>query len=247
MKGFLRDGRAPDTTKVLLCVGDSITEGVGSADWVAKVRERVGGQGTQVVNAGVAGDLSWNVLQRLDAVIQCDPDTVVLLVGTNDVAALSFSPLARFLLRLKGVRREPTLTWYLENVAEIFRRLQTETHAQLAVLEIPMTGEDLASPTNACISRYNAALREVALEFGVECLPLYERLAALLPPDHSPSPYTAKIGPVVKAQVQRHVLRREWEDIATSNGLALLVDHTHLGERAAEVVADLAVDFDARH
>jgi hypothetical protein len=89
------------------CVGDSITEGVGSADWVAMLRDRVGPQDVQVVNAGVAGDLAWNVLQRLDAVIQCEPDMVSLMVGTNDVALEPKSSMNRFVLRMKGVRQAP--------------------------------------------------------------------------------------------------------------------------------------------
>lgn len=245
-KAFLREGRAPGATKVVLCLGDSITEGVGSADWVAKLRSQVGTQGIQFVNAGVAGDLSWNVLQRLDAVIACDPDIVTLLVGTNDVAAVS-SAFPLFLLRMKGIRQAPTLEWYVENVSHILQRLQSETRAQIAILEIPMTGEDLASAINQRIGKYNEALRDVAVERDVACLPLYERLAKLIPPDHIPLPYNAKMWPVVKAQFQRQVLRSSWDHIADRNGLVLHVDHTHLGERAAQVVAQLVAEFVAQH
>ena len=108
-KAYLRDGRAPSTTTVVACVGDSITEGVGSADWVAMLRARIGSEGVQVVNAGLAGDLSANVLRRLGPVIQCDPDIITLMIGSNDVAAESFSSVGRFFLRLKGIRRAPTM------------------------------------------------------------------------------------------------------------------------------------------
>ena len=84
-KAFLHDGPEPGTTSLMVCVGDSITEGVGSADWVAMLRTRLGGD-VQIVNDGIAGDLSWNALQRLDAAIQCEPEVVILLIGTNDVA-----------------------------------------------------------------------------------------------------------------------------------------------------------------
>jgi acyl-CoA thioesterase-1 len=245
-KAFLREGKTPGATKVVVCLGDSITEGVGSADWVAKLRHQVGAQGIQFVNAGVAGDLSWNVLQRLDAVIECDPDIVILLVGTNDVAAASFSAFTLFLLRMKGIRQAPTLEWYVENVSEILQRLQSETRAEIAVLEIPMTGEDLGSAINQRIGKYNEALRDVAVERGVACLQLYERLAKLFPPGHIPLPYNAEMWPVVKAQFQRQVLRSSWEDIAARNGLVFHVDHTHLGERAAEVVAQLVAEFVAK-
>ena len=242
-KAFLRDGRAPGAQTVVACVGDSITEGVGSADWVAMLRERVGAADVQVVNAGVAGDLAWNVLRRLDAVIQCDPDIVTLMVGTNDVALEPKSSMNRFVLRIKGVRRAPTLEWYVESVSAVLGRLLSETHAKIAVIEIPMLGEDLGSETNKRVKAYNDALRTVAAEYGVNWLPLHDQLVELLPPDHVPPRYQAKAGPMMKAQFQHHVRHRSWDAAAARNGLILLSDHTHLGERAAAVVADLVAEF----
>jgi hypothetical protein len=40
-KAFLRDGAAPGTTRVMVCVADSITEGGGSADWDAMLHQRL--------------------------------------------------------------------------------------------------------------------------------------------------------------------------------------------------------------
>ena len=131
-KAYLREGRAPGARNVVVCVGDSITEGVSSADWVAMLRERGGAQGVQVVNAGVAGDLAWNVLQRLDSVVRCDPDTVTVMVGTNDVALEPQSAMGRLTLRMKGVRLVPTLERFVENVSVILRRLRSDTHAKVA-------------------------------------------------------------------------------------------------------------------
>jgi lysophospholipase L1-like esterase len=242
-KAFLRDGRALGARSVVVCVGDSITEGVGSADWVAMLRERVGTQGVQVVNAGIAGDLAWNVLQRIGMVIQCDPDVVTLMVGTNDVAHEPMSSMNRFALRMKGIRHTATLEWYAENVSAILRRLRSETNAQIAVIEIPMLGEDLNSRTNERVNRYNEELHAIAAEQSVKCLPLHDRLVELLPPGHVPPPYEMKIGLTVKAQFEHHALRKSWDAVGAGNGLALLTDHTHLSEHAAQVVAGLVADF----
>jgi lysophospholipase L1-like esterase len=123
------------------------------------------------------------------------------------------------------------------------RRLLSETHAKVAVIEIPILGEDLDSETNKRVNTYNDALRAVAAEQGVNCLPLHDLLVELLPPDHVPPRYQAKAGPMMKAQFQHHVLHRSWDAAAAGNGLILLSDHTHLGERAAAVVADLVTAF----
>jgi lysophospholipase L1-like esterase len=62
-----------------------------SADYLALLRARLGSDGYEFVNAGINGNLAWNVLQRLDEVVACRPDAVTLLVGTTDVLA-TFGP-----------------------------------------------------------------------------------------------------------------------------------------------------------
>ena len=36
-----------------------------------------------IVNAGINGDLAWNLLERLDDVIDCNPNHITILIGTN--------------------------------------------------------------------------------------------------------------------------------------------------------------------
>lgn len=58
-------------------VGDSITAAGAWQDWFSDVDAR---------NFGVDGDTTDGLLERLDAVIESDPQTIVLLIGTNDLA-----------------------------------------------------------------------------------------------------------------------------------------------------------------
>ncbi|WP_291055988.1 GDSL-type esterase/lipase family protein [Herbiconiux sp.] len=58
-------------------VGDSLTEGGRWQDWFP---------GDETVNLGVGGDTTEGLIERLDTVAAEDPDTVVLLIGTNDIA-----------------------------------------------------------------------------------------------------------------------------------------------------------------
>ncbi|MEY9950830.1 SGNH/GDSL hydrolase family protein [Leifsonia sp. EB34] len=61
----------------LVLVGDSLTQG---GDWAAWL------PGEDVVNLGVAGDTSDDVLARLGDVVEARPAVVALLIGTNDLA-----------------------------------------------------------------------------------------------------------------------------------------------------------------
>lgn len=65
-------------TERLLFLGDSIT---AAGDWASWFPD------DEVINLGVDGDTTADVQARLDAVIEADPDSIVLLIGTNDFSA----------------------------------------------------------------------------------------------------------------------------------------------------------------
>jgi acyl-CoA thioesterase I len=238
-RALLAEGRRPGTSTLVVCVGDSLTAGQLSADWVGLLAERLGPNGYEFVNAGINSQLAWNVLQRLDEVIACDPDVVTLLVGSNDVlATLSPAHEARY-RRFQHLPQRPTLEWYLENVERILGRVATETRARLVVLELPLLGEDLDSEQNRRVQRYNAALRELCEHRGVACLPLHRQLADLIPAEHRGPPGSGATGPMVAAAARHLLLRQDWNTISGKQGLRLLTDHVHLNDTAAGVLADL--------
>jgi acyl-CoA thioesterase I len=235
-------GRRPGTSTLVVCVGDSLTAGQLSADWVGLLANRLGPAGYEFVNAGVNSQLAWNVLQRLDEVIACDPDVVTLLVGSNDVlATLSPAHEARH-RRYQRLPRRPTLEWYLDNVDRILDRVEAETRARLVVLELPPIGEDLDSEPNRRVERYNTALRERCERRDVPCLPLHQRLADMLPAGHRAPAGAGATGPMVTAAARRLLLRQDWDTISAAQGLRLLTDHVHLNPTAAAVVADLVTE-----
>ena len=240
---FLKRDRQPDTQTLVVCAGDSITFGVGSADYMKMLEERLGGDGYEFVNAGIDGNLAWNVLQRLDEIIACQPDVVTLLVGTNDVNGTLNQAWENRYRQGQKIPEKPTLDWYRQNVERIVERLQNETKAQIALIEIPLLGEDLNSEMNQRVMKYNKALKVIATDRSILLLPLYERLCAILPQNHTPPPYEGKISLMLKAVLKRNILRKNWDQIAQSEGLYLLTDHIHLNDRAGRIIADLVEDF----
>ena len=64
------------TEETIVFVGDSITRGGDWAAWFPEVN---------AVNLGVEGDTTGDVLLRLGAIVEADPDEVLLLIGTNDL------------------------------------------------------------------------------------------------------------------------------------------------------------------
>jgi lysophospholipase L1-like esterase len=68
---------ASGSRKSTIFLGDSLTEQGQWSDWLSDY---------SAVNAGVAGNTTEDVLARLNEVIDQDPETVVLMIGTNDLA-----------------------------------------------------------------------------------------------------------------------------------------------------------------
>jgi lysophospholipase L1-like esterase len=68
---------AATETSTTVFLGDSLTE---KGNWAQRFPE------LEVVNLGVSGDTTEQVLERLGEVIEKQPSTVVVMVGTNDLA-----------------------------------------------------------------------------------------------------------------------------------------------------------------
>lgn len=71
--------------RTIVCLGDSITAGVGSGPGEAYPELLAARLGTEVINAGVSGDTADGGLARVDNVLAKDPWLVVVELGGNDV------------------------------------------------------------------------------------------------------------------------------------------------------------------
>jgi len=96
-----QDSTAPDKTKnkpteppqsdfVIMALGDSLTEGLGvneDHNYPAILQQQLHHKGfteIKVVNAGLSGETSTGLVNRLDWVMQLKPDLTVLNIGAND-------------------------------------------------------------------------------------------------------------------------------------------------------------------
>jgi len=71
--------------KTIVCLGDSITAGVGAAPGPAYPDLLAARLGKEVINAGVSGDTAEQGLARVDDVLADDPWLVIVELGGNDV------------------------------------------------------------------------------------------------------------------------------------------------------------------
>lgn len=229
----------------VVCVGDSITRGQVSVDYVDVLRGRQHAVPTEFVNAGVNYDLAHSVRNRLDEVVAERPDVVCVLVGTNDANATLGAGNRRLVTLLKRPPGRPTAERFREDLTAIARELTERTGARVGLLSLPVIGEDLDSAPLRRATEYSAIVREVAAANGVDYLPLHERQVDYLRGRRQPprTHYRAGLGLSSRASVQHFMLRRTFDDIAARRGLSLTTDTIHQNTRGATLIADVISEF----
>ena len=244
---FLTHVRPGFSGKVLVCVGDSITHGRVSANYVDMLSNELDPKGFYVVNAGINSELAYNVLVRLDSIIACNPDYVTILIGTNDAHGALTTAQGKAQVKEMKLPQMPTEAWFQQNLTEICRKLKTSTHAHIALLSIPPIGENVKDQAFIQSDRYSAVIKEVADREGVAYLPVHETMVAYLSShEHKAAPtytpgnqqYDMYMG------IARHfLLSASFDDISRKNGFLLETDYLHLNSAGATIVADLIEGF----
>lgn len=107
----------------IVCLGDSITSGVGSSPGPAYPELLTRQLGTDVINQGVPGDTAEGGLARVDEALAADPWLVVVELGGNDI-----------LRRVPPEQTEAALRQILE------RLLAAKVAVLLVELEVPFAG-----------------------------------------------------------------------------------------------------------
>ena len=232
-------------SSLVVCIGDSLVRGQVSVDFLEMLRERLGDDGFRFYNAGVNGDLAYNLLMRLDTVLAQQPDFVVVLAGSNDVNATLSPGIARAYRLLKRLPENPRPEWYQANMLQIVRVLKAKTSARIAVTSPPVLGEDLASLANDRIRRYSALLLALAIQEGIAYLPVHELHEEYLRRiDHvAGRPHDANSILMWTSLFRHYVLGRDLETIATEDGFVLTTEGVHLNGPGAAIVADVVEAF----
>lgn len=230
---------------VVVLMGDSITHGRLGVNYVDMVEDQLDGDQFEIINAGINSELAWNNLQRVDEVIQCNPDIVTVLIGTNDAnATLSPDSMRSYVKRMK-LPRDPDSDWYKESLISIVKKLKTETNAQIALLSIPTIGEDFNHPAFIKSSEFSNIVYDIAKETNVAYLLLHEKMIDFLhdTPGTPTYPYEKYYIGIFKALMNRYLLRKDWDDIAKNSGFSLHVDYIHLNTVGARMISDLICEF----
>lgn len=236
------------TRPVLACVGDSITHGVASSDWVGMVRHGVKGQ-FEVVNAGINSECTENMLARIGDVVALKPAVVVLMVGTNDVKGIHEPKWGRQSttdLKLRHVLSFEVYQQHLEGIITALKAIAPP--ARIALCSLPPMGEGLNEEQNsalATVQKANEVVKSVADSNGVHFMDVNTALTLELQRASiaDPKPVELFTRKMIPAIVRHWIFGESWDSIGERYGMHLMSDGLHLNDKAGHIVADLAVSW----
>jgi lysophospholipase L1-like esterase len=242
--------QSPSQTHKLVAVGDSITHGTLSANYVDLLSECLNREQVrvEVINAGVNGNHSYHVLNRTNEIIRCRPDFITILIGTNDVAS-SIRPSTRSILFSRIKLPQPsTLAFFTSNLQSLVSRFKAQTQAKIAILSLPPIGEDLNQPITQASIAFSRAIQDVAEHQSVEYLPLQEVMLEYLTlyPAHPKFGYEQHHMVFVRGLIRR-LLGYSNQRISETLGFRLHIDFYHLNDLGANMIVDLIEEFYLKH
>jgi lysophospholipase L1-like esterase len=225
-----------------VCIGNSITHGQVSYNYVNILSERLSDNGYQFVNAGINGNLVYNVVKRLAKIIECDPDYVTILIGTNDAnASLSEKNSDRYMKNM-NLPEEPNEGFFKKNIEELIFQLKKQTNAKIAILSLPPIGEDINHIAYQRTKEYSGIIQDVAKKNTVDYLPLHEKITEYIQAEgqHPRLSYDNGFrGIMMKGIFSHFLLKTSFDKIAANNGFLIITDFLHLNSRGAKMTADL--------
>jgi len=230
----------PKTKPRIVFAGDSLTCGNMSADFTSIVAQKLG-NGYEYINAGINADLAYNLLQRLDEIIACQPDFVTILIGTNDANATFGKHNQQVYMKLKKLPHPPSLFWYEENLQKIIEKLQNETTAKIALISMPLIGESLEHPICEHLKNFVQVAKKVAERTAIEYLPFYETHLAYLQETAQKvrKKYKEKHKLIESAMLQHYIFGKSWDEVSKNHGFQTLTDFIHLNSWGANTIANL--------
>lgn len=229
--------------KVVVCMGDSITHGKVSHSYVDELSTRFAGQGFSFVNAGINGQLAYNLVQRVDPIVEINPDYITILIGTNDVLGTLSQAQADQYIDSQELPQAPDREWYEANLTQLVEDLQSRTTAKIALISLPPVTENPSNLGYARAAEYSEFVRRLAEQHNLIYLPLNEQLDQKLKQKMHNPPLELDLRTMTRAILRHYVLFSSWDDIADSNDMVFMTDGVHLSKRGALVLTDLIGDF----
>jgi lysophospholipase L1-like esterase len=231
--------------RVIACIGDSLTHGNIGDCWVETLHNEF--PEDIFLNEGINGDVVWQVQQRLEPILACKPDIVILMIGSNDVMASFNKKSGESYRRNNKLPEVPTFESYQKLLPKLIDSLSASS--KIAICTLPPIGENKDSIVNNHVNKFNKFIELTAKNKNITLLPVSKLLREDLSIRTYPSrsDYDPSTLPIIRriygGAVQHYIFKKSWDEVAKSKGQWILFDQVHLGERGAKIVFNIVKKY----
>lgn len=218
---FLKRPR-PSGRRVAVIFGASTIHGRVGIDALPAVRNHL--PDWEIVNAGHNGDTCAQLLARIEPVLACEADAVVVETGGNDAL------------------RDQTVEGFKRDLTALVDRLQA-SGTRVGLCSFQVTGDDLTTAVNRRIDDYGQVMRTIAAERKLGYLPLRERMTAELAAHPGGTAWNKNMVVVLSSIIERHLLGRSVDEQSRRRGFTFNPDGLHLNTRGAALLSDVIVEY----
>jgi lysophospholipase L1-like esterase len=232
-------------SRIIACIGDSLTHGNIGDCWVESLRDEY--PEDTFLNEGINGDVVWQVQQRIEPILSCKPDIVILMIGSNDAMASFNKHSGERYKHNNNLPEVPTFESYQRLLPELLDSLSDIP--KIALCTIPPVGENPDSAVNQHVKMFNDFIELTASNKNISLIPvssfLWDDLSSRTYPFRKD--YDPKVLPIIKriygGMFHHYIFKKSWNDVAKSKGQWILFDQIHLNERGAQVVFNLVKKY----
>ncbi|TGK78031.1 SGNH/GDSL hydrolase family protein [Leptospira montravelensis] len=231
-------------TPKIVFLGDSITHGRVSYDYVDSIAKHPSLNNTLVINEGINGRLTLQIIEQLNDLKELNPDIVFLLIGTNDLmASLSADEYKRY-ESLWNLKEPVTEESFSNHLRTIIKTIKTDTKAKIIVFSLPVLGEDPNSIPFQKSKRFAELTKNIVNQEKAIYKPLHETLSKGFEETKlkDRKPYIQSTWGMYWAILKYYSTTASWNDIGDSNGYYYLTDAIHLNERGGKILEGMALE-----
>jgi lysophospholipase L1-like esterase len=198
----------------------------------------------RVINAGINGDTTINLLRRFQRdVVPYHPDLVVLLVGLNDLTtAYGWRSNHAYYRFIKHVPIALTPGLFARTYQRLIAELRQHSNAQLVLCTLTTVGEQLDDTFQADIDAYSTVIRALAEREQLPLIDLRRAFRVALAEDPRDGPPYYIWTPLLDAAAIK-LGGRTYAELGARRGYRLLCDGAHLADAGAALVAETMLPF----
>jgi lysophospholipase L1-like esterase len=137
----------PKQTKPIIFLGDSITH---NSEWSELLQK------PNIENRGISGDITSGVLNRLDNIIQQNPEKIFLMIGINDIEI--------------GRHQDEIINDYEQILKKLTDKISSKTLYIQSVL--PINEKQNKKIKNSTIIDLNNKIKDISIKYNVKYIDL---------------------------------------------------------------------------